>query len=272
MGLKGRIKSLDDLPEALRAPLKDFYKAGADGTLTLEIEPADGWAFENVAGLRSAVGKEREQREALAAQLKALDGIDPVKAREALGKLQEMANWSPDQKVKEQIEAAIKAASEKHAREIEAVAKDRDGAVSQVERLLVDAAGRAAAAKHKGDADLLLPHIKAQTKVVRDAKGNFVTRIVDESGNTRYSGRAGDVREMDIDELVETSLKARFPAAFSGSGAAGGGATGSAAAGGGGGSFTVTESEAKTMAQPEWERRSAEAAKQGKTLQVVSAH
>ncbi len=75
---------------------------------------------------------------------------------------------------------------------------ERDGALSR--HLIGERAAVAlTAAKAKGP-DLLLPHIKGATKVVREENGNYTVRVIDEQGDVRT---AADGSWMTIDGLIE---------------------------------------------------------------------
>lgn len=89
MGLKAVIGSkadLEALPEALRALYVE-----KDGKFILDAEVDEHPA---VGGLKSALAKEREGRESTSKELlklrKDIEGLDPVKAREALARVQEL--------------------------------------------------------------------------------------------------------------------------------------------------------------------------------------
>ena len=84
--------------------------------------------------------------------------------------------------------------------------------------------------KHKGNVELLLPHVKSMTRVEQDGNGNFVARVVDQDGHPRISMKQGSQDPMTIDELVGgMKTSDTFAPAFAGSGATGSGATGNSA-------------------------------------------
>ena len=57
---------------------------------------------------------------------------------------------------------------------------------AQLERHLVDAAAATALAAAEGNTELLMPHVKAKTKVIEE-NDEFVVRIVDAAGNPRVN-------------------------------------------------------------------------------------
>lgn len=66
-----------------------------------------------------------------------------------------------------------------------------------LEKILIENAAHSALAEHKGNATLLLPHIKQQAKVVEEA-GEFVVRVVDEKGDVRVNGVNGYMGVADL--------------------------------------------------------------------------
>lgn len=223
MKLKAVLTSLEDLSDELKALYEE-----KDGKFYLQVEPVEGWSLEDVQGLKSSLAKERENVGKLEADLKKFEDIDPKKARDALSKVEEMAGWTPEEKVREQIEAREKKLVEKHSRELE----ERDSKVStlttQLEKHLVESAATAALTKHKGNVELLLPHVRSQVRVEADKEGNFTARVVGPDGTPRLSPKQGSTDQMSIDELVETMREMpTYAAAFEGTGASGSGAGGS---------------------------------------------
>ncbi|MBN2312360.1 MAG: hypothetical protein JXM79_00430, partial [Sedimentisphaerales bacterium] len=103
MALAAIIK--DEAYNGLSNDLKKEYVKQDDGTYRLDVTPVGDFALENVKGLKTALSSERTAREAAETKLKSFDGLDGAKARDALKKVEEMTNWKPEDKVKEQIEA-----------------------------------------------------------------------------------------------------------------------------------------------------------------------
>jgi hypothetical protein len=87
--------------------------------------------------------------------------------------------------------------------------QERDGALQK--HLVSDAAARALA-EAKGSVELLLPHVKAQCKVVRNEDGSYSVRVHDEQGDARTNSSGG---WMTVAELVaEMKLQTQFSRAF----------------------------------------------------------
>lgn len=80
-----------------------------------------------------------------------------------------------------------------------------------LERYLVDQSATAALASAKGSVDLLLPHVKAHTKVVRDGE-DYVVRVVDAQGDFRTDGKGGMLTVAGL--VAEMKTQEAFGRAF----------------------------------------------------------
>lgn len=261
MALAAIIKK--DAWDGLSDELKKEYRPQEDGTYLLDVAPVGDFALENVKGLKSALSAERASREKAEGLVKAFEGLDPEKARSALKKVEEMANWKPEDKVREQIE-------DKHKTELKALQDRLDKRTSQVEKMLVEASALKALADAKGNAELLLPHVKAATRLRETENGEFVVEVVGVDGNVRISPATGKTGPMSIEELVaEMKQSATYGVCFEGTGASGSGATGSV-----GGTppgrtsgYTINATDARDPAK--YRAAKEAAAKAGVTLQMV---
>jgi hypothetical protein len=257
----------DSLSDALKAE----YKLQSDGSYLLDVSPVNGFALEDVTGLKTALSQERSAKEAAERKVEAFKDIDPTKAKEAIAKVGEMANWTPEQKVKEQIEVVKTQLSEKHTGEkgkLEAQLKKLAG---QLEKIMVDAEASKAIAENKGSIQLLLPHVRASTRIKVTDAGEFIVEVVDDKGNVRLSPAAGSTAPMSVVELVSAmKTNATFAPAFAGSGASGTGASGGGAGGGtGGNQFTLSAADSKDPAK--YRAAKEAAAKAGQQLIIEEA-
>lgn len=218
MALQLIVDDLESIPEPLRANYKE-----ADGKYRLDLE-----GYEDPAGLKSALEKERKE---------AREASKQVKAWQALGKTPDEIHALLDAQRKAEEASAEKNGEwdklkaqmlEQHQRErdqLEAKSRAKDAAI---ERHLIDAQATAAIASAKGVPALLLPHVKAAARVVEE-DGEYVVRVVDDKGNPRVNGK-GDY--LSIADLVSEMRQSEvFGRAFDAEGRTGGGA-GSSTAGG----------------------------------------
>lgn len=190
MTLPATVDRLEDLPEAVR----EHYVATEDGRFRLD---ADG--VEDVAGLKSALEKERAARKALKAELAARDEAGAGDA-----------------------EAVPDDASEPEAEPEPAAAPDPRQAA--LEARLVDAEARAALQAARGVPELLLPMLRDRLSVAEDGAGGLAVRVLDEAGKPQRR-EVEDGAYLTVADLVE-GLRADpvYGRAFDGSGKGGSGA------------------------------------------------
>lgn len=251
------------LSEALRA----HYKPGDNGTFILDVIPSKTLALENAAGLRTALEKERAAKETHERALKAFEGLDASKAREALNEVEKMRNWTPEDKVKDKIASQVKQVEEKHQGEMKIVTDKAGRYRSQVEKLLIDSVAVTAISKAGGVPELLLPHVRAQTKVEELPDGSMVARVVKEDGSPRVSLKPNNTGPMDIEELVLT-LKAHptYKVAFTSNLKSGTGSSEDTGLEAEGDVVFITSADAADVGK--YRRAREQAEKQGKTLRI----
>ena len=260
-----------DALESVPQEHREHYAKGEDGKFRPNYDGAgDGWALENVKGLRTALGSERTRAEEAAKRLKAYEGLDAAKAREALEKVEEMARWTPEGKVREQIEARERALTEKHTKDISKRADRETALLRALDGATVTGAAVAALQKFDalpGAAEGLMPYIRTRVRMHEDDKG-FRARVYDEAGNPAPTLRSGKTGDMEVEEFVE-SLKNHevYGHFFKGSGAAGSGSQGAGARRQHGGAITITQAEAGN--QQTYRAKKAAAEKAGVQLVYV---
>jgi hypothetical protein len=241
--LNSIIAKLEDVDENVRG----FYRAGTaeentEGKFVLDVESKDGFALENVDGLKSALSKERADHAAAKQSLRAFEGIDPTKAKEALAKIEELGTLDPkkdvDRLVEEKVQAQLEQVNERHTAEKTQLEKRVSGRDALLRQTLVHDAALKAITAEKGDPDLLLPHVlpKIQLDLDEGDDGTLKvkTRVIGDDGNTRIGDSQGN--NMTIDQLVgEMKKHEKFSRLFEGSGHAGSGDQGKGGGQGGGG-------------------------------------
>lgn len=216
------------LPEGVR----EHYTASEDGKFVLGLE--DVAALPDFARTHRALEKERTLHGQALSKLKSFEGLDPSAASDALRKVGEMANWTPEDKVKAQIEsvkaqilAAAKAEQDKLAGKASSYQK-------QLDLVMRENALRSALLKAGAEEDgveLLLPHALNTTRLVENADGTFRVVALNAEGNERVTATGAP---MGLDEHA-LSFRSKFPRGFKANPASGGGA----GAGSGSGSASV---------------------------------
>jgi len=206
----------EEIPEALRAGAKNV-----GGKIVVEALP-DGWAVEDVGGLKKTVSEERAARKALEKAVKAFEGIDdPAAARDALEKVASGAVKSS-----KELDEAKKALEAKFANDRKGLDEASAKLQAQLQEVLVDRDATAAIAAAGGNLKLLLPIVKAAAKVERDASGKLVVQLHDDGGKPLVTKKSGSADPMGFAEFVE-GMKAvtDFRGAFAATGAGGTGST-----------------------------------------------
>lgn len=211
---------IDDIPEGLRDSAKEI------GGKWVVSAMKDGWAIEDISGLKKTLAEERKARKDYEAKLKDFEGIDdPQTALDALEKLR-----AGGLKSSKEIEEFKKTLEAKVAKDLQTANAERDSFRSQAEQLLVDSQLRDALAKAGANPlgmEYLPDRIKAKhVKVERDVSGKLSVQLLDRDGKPMISGKAGSGDPMTFAEFV-TGLKADATNAafFNGSGAGGAGAS-----------------------------------------------
>lgn len=254
--------------DGVEAPIAELYQKGEDGKFRPTIKAVDGWGLENVQGLRTGLDKERENVKTLANSIKQFEGLDPVKAREALTKLEQMKDWKPEDKVKEHVEQRLAELREKMGKDIAARDERIKSMSSSLEEALVVSAATTEIEKAKGSSKLLMPYVKTRVKVV-ESDGKYAVQVVDASGNVMKTAKSNYKDAATISDLIEEFKNdSEFSKAFDSSGQQGSGSSSSSRSGNRGGSHTISAEDARDM---NLYRAASEAAqKAGKQLQIVS--
>ena len=255
--------TLDGLP----ADVAKEYVKGENGVFTLGVAPVNGYALEDIGGLKTALGKERDNARTAKAALEAFGDLDVTKAKEAIAKVAEMANWTPEEKVKQQMDATAAQLNQRHSQEMEKV-KTTVGEMSKhLQKRVIEGDAIAAILKEGGNPALLAPIVTKQMKMAL-VNGEYVGQVIDEAGVVRVSMATGSTDSMTVAELV-ASMKANetFAPAFAGSGASGGGAGNSSGAGNASGSDTISRTEARNSTKYRAARERAQ--KAGRRLIIV---
>lgn len=251
MALKAVLASLDGLSADVQKEYKQVTEGPLTGKFVLDVTPEAGLALEDVTGLKKTVQTLRGEREALTQYVKKFEGIDPEKAQEALTKVKEWGDMTPEQKAQELLKSKEAQLASKFKQQEDALRGERDGAIKQLDQNIRVAALTGEIAKKKGNADLLLPHVLGQTRMKRLDNGTYAVEVVGEDGQPRISPSGSGTDMMTIPQLID-EMAGKFPSAFeasgaSGSGAAGGGSGSAAPKGTGGAVKTVSRSDQDGM-------------------------
>lgn len=196
------VDNLDKVPEQFRA----MYQAGEGGqflateTLLPVMKAIDGLNKALKASRRDADEAKKNRQDA--GQFKALGqlvGLEPEEVtadalksgiEKALAESKEgKVNWD---KMRKDLEVGFSSKLKQKDEELEAMTRT-------VQKYLVNSSATAAIAANKGVPELLLPHIEAKTKVIKEGDG-YVVRVVDDASDFRGNAVGGF---MTVEDLVK---------------------------------------------------------------------
>ena len=225
MALTPFADSLDAVPEALRE-----HYVERDGKYVLQVTPQDGWALEDVAGLKRTLEDRKAREKDARDKLARFEGIDPDEARTAISR--------PAGKDSDEARAKLRAElEEKHARERKILEERAANFEGQLKSKLIDAeAARLLASEGmRGSYELLIGPIRNRVQAEVGDDGAITVKVLDPKGQQMYATRGSTVEEASIEDLVRSMRDdAQYMRAFDGSGATGGGAGGAGRPGGNG--------------------------------------
>ncbi|ANT45247.1 structral protein [Xanthomonas phage Xoo-sp2] len=218
--------TVDDVakvPEQFRG----FYAEGEGGYVLQDSFKATAGAVDGLNKSLKAARRDADEAKknrpdlsgfAAIGQLLGLEGDEATNAEALQSAVNKVLGESKDGKVnwdkmKRDLEAGFNTKLQAKDGELATMSKS-------LQKYLVNSAAVAAIAAHKGVPDLLLPHIAARTKVIRDGE-DYVVRVVDESGDPRGNASGGF---MTVEDLVkELKGHATFGRAFESEAPNGGG-------------------------------------------------
>jgi len=209
VALKARLPKLDGLSEAIKAEYREV-----DGAFVLDVEPVDGYALEDINGLKSTLGKQKTEINTLKTKVAEFADLDPAAAKDALNKLKEFGGLSPEELAKAKVKTALDQQQAQFNTTIQQKDNELKSMTAQLEAVMIDQQATAALAAKGGNVKLLLPHLKSNVKMVKTDKG-FATQVVDAEGNPRIHVANGRTSDMTLEQFVEEmATSTDFAAAF----------------------------------------------------------
>lgn len=208
------VDTIDKVPEQFRG----FYAASDAGFALQDSFKATAGAVDGLnkslkAARRDADEAKRNRPDvsgfAAVGQLLGLEGDEATSAEALKAAVERTIGESKDGKVnwdkmKKDLERGF---------QTQLQAKDGDLATmsKSLQKYLVTTSAVQALAAHKGAPELLLPHIQAKTKVIKEGD-DYVVRVVDDSGDPRGNSSGGF---MSVEDLVkEMKASPTFGRAF----------------------------------------------------------
>lgn len=216
-----KVKDVKSLPPEAQS----LYTKGDDGEYALDPVMAKHL---DVTPLASSLDKERKRSkelEKMVAGFKSLGLGDTPE--EALAAIQAQIDDADDGTVRgdnkveklQELRAKLKAEFDDTLRK---TVGEKDEALTKMQRSmhkhLVEKEAIAALAKHKGSADLLLPHVISKLGLIEE-DGEYVIRVLDKDGDPLGDGRGG-FKTVDA-YVAEMRADERFARAFDSTGKSG---------------------------------------------------
>ena len=212
----GEVESLDRVPQEFRG----FYAAGDGGKFKLtEIGVAAGKAVDGLNKSLKAARRDADEAK------KSRPDLAPFRAIGQLVGIEDEAEATNPETLKAAVERLISESKdgkvnwEKMKKSLEQGFQQqlqaKDGELQTMgktlQKYLVTTAAVQAIASNKGVPELLLPHIQAKTKVIKEGD-EYVVRVVDEAGDPRGNASGGF---MTVEDLVkEMKASPTFGRAF----------------------------------------------------------
>ena len=265
--------SLEGLSEDVA---REYTQQQDTGKFLLQVTPKDGFALEDVKGLKSTLAdrKAREERKS-----KELDGFrdadgnlyDIKSLLLAQSSLEELKDATPKDKVEGIVTQRVAEHKRKFEADVAALTKEKDGLVADLETVVVEQAARAAIAKAGAGehTDLLLGSVMSHLRSDRGEDGKLRPVVIGENDAPRISLKTGSQALLSVDELVdEMKAQPQFAVCFPGSGNSGGGATGTPTRRSSpGGAIVLSEKEA--LDHGRYKAAKAQAKEAGVELQIA---
>jgi hypothetical protein len=215
------------LPDPLRAEYVLNEKLGKH---VLAVEPVEGWALEDVRGLKTVLSERTERHKEASQKLQAYGDLTPEAARAAVEQLAALGDMGDKKKLDERIAAMTGQVEQKYKSEVERRDQMVRGLTETVSRLMIDgeAARVLADPKVRGSLPLLIGPIRSAARVEQDGQGGFTLKIVDpRTGAPLLSQQQGNNGPMGLEEFIlHLRSLPEYAPAFAGTGATGSGTTG----------------------------------------------
>ena len=207
---------LETVPEGM----EDHYTKRDDGKFQLAVEPTDGWALEDVSGLKATLSNLKKEKGELLEKSKSL--VEMLKTREEeLADLQKVSDANGKD---ETFEARVDAEAKKVRRHYEKQVKDLQDRESFLSGKVDDLVRRNSvlgALSEAGASEvLLLPHVLGRTKL-QEVDGAFQVTVINEDGTVARNDTGDPLTVKDF--VAQLKQNPAYAPAFQASGASGSG-------------------------------------------------
>jgi len=224
--------------------LAKWYEKQADGKFLLRVKSVDGFALENVTGLKATLSDRMERHKKAQKRLEQFGDVTPEQVRDLKAAVDSYKAGGVTDKAA--IEAAVKQVQEKYDTERQTWTERESKLKRQVRHWMLEAKADEAISKMAKDAraaTILRPHVLAQLDMAEE-NGELSPVVRGSDGNPRLSLKTDNNGPMSIDELVEQMAKdPTYEMVFKGNESAGSGSDGGAGGAGKNG-FSISMQDA----------------------------
>lgn len=237
MALAALLATLAGLPEATASLyVKRTVKINGQDQerFVLDVTEADGFALEDVRGLRGTVAAVRSERDDHKAKLDLFGDITPTQAKTAVEKVTEFAKLDPKKQAEEAVRIREEQLVTNHKKELSEKEARLAAVTNQLQDTLVLSELRTELAKVSDSPEVLVPHLSPRVKMRENATTKAFERVVlDRNGHPGIADGAGT--PMQITHLIEEfRANPQFKMLFKGTGSSGSGGAGNGQGGAGG--------------------------------------
>jgi len=226
MALKAFYTTEAEVPESLR---EHYVQAEGEDRFVLAVEEQEGFALENVANLKSALGRLKDEATKANNSLKPFAALkaQPEEIAEALAELATLREAKGDESeqmaaLRLEMDNLKKSAKTELEKALAPVKSLSDSRLEQIKELLIDTKLQAAIIEEGGSPKLLMPVLKNEVRATTNDEGKVVVEIVDADGSPRVTG--ADLSPMSFSDLVrEKKQDDELAVAFKANGHSGGG-------------------------------------------------
>lgn len=152
MPLKAKIQSLEEVEEALHSLYRQLPD---DGGYVLDVIEVDGYAMENIAGLRNTLQTQKSAIQSSKDKLDMWGDLEPETVRKSLNKLKELEQLDPEALAQERVQSAVSSQKQQFETALAGKESEIKELNSVIEGLMIDSVATAALAEAKGEAKLL---------------------------------------------------------------------------------------------------------------------
>ena len=219
MSLEATLPSLEEVPEDLHG---EYEKTDDGYRLKILSNYTSNDKIEDISGLKSALQKERDNAKKAAYQLtqfrEQFGDVDPEKYQALLQ--QEEKREEEEALKRGEYDKRLNQVREKQQAELDKRTAREQHLINVIKESKIDAAVISALNEMKGSVNLLLPHVKGKMQLIEE-DGQFVARVVDETGTVRVNGEGKPITAKEL--VSEMRDQDSFAAAFAADVKSGGG-------------------------------------------------